>query len=304
MNQHTLNQSYTFKGKGLHTGAEVQMTILPAPENHGIVFQRTDLGREIFVEAVSTNIARTARSTSLEKNGAEVITTEHLLAAMSGLGIDNALIRLNSAELPILDGSSRLYVDAFLADGLHRQSVERKYYTIDKPFHYKDEKSGSELIIEPSDELKICVEIDYNSRVLGLQRAEYDSSVDFAKEIAPSRTFCFFHELEFLLNNNLIKGGDMDNAIVIVEHEVSEDVLNRMKVIFNVDNLERVPEGYLNNLKLHFPNECARHKLLDLIGDFALLGKPIKANIFAKKSGHNINTTVVKTLISQSILNI
>lgn len=299
MNQHTIKREYRFEGKGLHTGRPVVMRVVPAPECHGIVFQREDLEGKPCIKAHIDNIHTTARSTALHQNGVEVITVEHLLATFWGMGVDNALVLLDSAELPILDGSAKCYAEAFGADGLVEQGAEREYLTIEKPFIYKDEERGAEVTVTPAESFSIDVEIDFNSEVLGVQRAHFDESMDFAREIAPSRTFCFLHELELLLNNNLIKGGDMDNAIVIVENPVSEEVFEKMKTLFNVENLECPRRGYLNNLTLHFPDECARHKLLDVMGDFALVGKFMKANITTKKSGHLINTGVAKALVAQ-----
>jgi UDP-3-O-[3-hydroxymyristoyl] N-acetylglucosamine deacetylase/3-hydroxyacyl-[acyl-carrier-protein] dehydratase len=298
--QKTVKKSYTFKGKGLHTGLHCKMTILPAPVDHGIVFKRTDIGDEALVEASWHNIASTARSTAICKDGIEVMTIEHLLATFYGLGIDNALVEIDSTELPILDGSARPYAEAFLADGLRLYDAPRRYLEIREPFSFEDIESGSSLQILPADNFSAEVEIDYGSKVLGVQKAQFSEGDDFASSIAPCRTFCFLHELEFLLNHNLIKGGDMDNAIVIVENDVDEKTLSRLKSIFNVENLDRAPEGYLNNLTLHFDNECARHKLLDLIGDFALAGHPLKARIIARKPGHAVNTTVLKTMFEKN----
>jgi UDP-3-O-[3-hydroxymyristoyl] N-acetylglucosamine deacetylase/3-hydroxyacyl-[acyl-carrier-protein] dehydratase len=298
--QKTVKKSYTFEGKGLHTGLHCRMTIFSAPSDHGIVFKRTDFGQEAIIEASWRNIAGTARSTALSKDGVDVITIEHLLAAFSGLGIDNALVAIDSAELPILDGSSRPYVEAFLADGLHGYDTPRRYLEVSKPFLFEDPVTGSSLQVLPADSFSAEVEIDYGSKVLGVQKAQFAEGDDFASAIAPCRTFCFLHELEFLLNHNLIKGGDMDNAIVVVENDVDENTLRRLKTIFNVENLERAPEGYLNNLTLHFENECARHKLLDVIGDFALAGLPLKARIIARKPGHSINTAALKSMFENN----
>ncbi|NLB67620.1 MAG: hypothetical protein GX798_04105 [Bacteroidales bacterium] len=298
--QKTVKKSYTFEGKGLHTGLHCKMTILPAPADHGIVFKRKDIGEEALVEASWSNIAGTARSTAICKDGIEVVTIEHLLATFYGLGIDNALVEIDSTELPILDGSARPYAEAFLADGLHLYDAPRRYLEIREPFSFEDTESVSSLQVLPADNFSAEVEIDYGSKVLGVQKAQFSEGDDFASAIAPCRTFCFIHELEFLLNHNLIKGGDMDNAIVIVENDVDEKTLSRLKKIFNVENLDRAPEGYLNNLTLHFENECARHKLLDLIGDFALAGHPLKARIIARKPGHAINTAALKTMFENN----
>ena len=294
--QKTLKKRYIFEGKGLHTGLNCRMTLCPAAADHGIVFQRKDLGEEALIEASWRNIAGTARSTLLCKDGVEVMTIEHLLAAFSGLGVDNALVEIDTMELPILDGSARPYVEAILSDGLHVQNTPRRYIEVSEPFLFEDPKTGSSLQVLPADSFSVEVEIDFDSKVLGVQKAQFTEGDDFASAIAPCRTFCFLHELESLLNRNLIKGGDMDNAIVIVEDEVDENTLRRLKNIFSIENLERAPEGYLNNLTLYFENECARHKLLDLIGDFALAGLPLKARIIARKPGHAINTSALKSM--------
>ncbi len=300
--QKTVKESYIFEGKGLHTGLHCKLTIFPAPADHGIVFKRVDLGEEVLVEASWRNVAATARSTALRKDQVEIMTVEHLLAAFSGLGIDNALVALNSVELPILDGSARPYVEAILADGCHLHNTTRRYLKVGEPFLFEDSATGSYIQVLPAEKLSLEVEIDYDSKVLGVQKAQFTEGDDFAIQVAPCRTFCFFHELEFLLNHNLIKGGDMDNAIVIVENDVDDKTLNRMKSIFHVENLERVPEGYLNNLTLHFDNECARHKLLDLMGDFALAAHPIKGRIIAHKPGHALNTAALKAMMGKNIL--
>lgn len=296
MKQHTIKREYTFCGKGLHTGGLVEMTLLPAPENHGIVFERADMGGAKIAADIS-NISTTDRSTCLRCSGVDVITTEHLLSAFSGLGVDNALVRLSNRELPIMDGSARLYAEAICADGLLEQKAERERMVIDEPFEFR---SGDSFIrVEPSDRFEADVTVEFPSRVIGHQEAHFDETMDYASEIAPCRTFCFFHEIEFLLAHNMIKGGDMDNAIVIVENEVPAETIARMQTIFNFPGLKRIPSGYLNNLELRFANECARHKMLDLIGDLSLAGKPLNARITAFKPGHALNTAAVKALMSK-----
>lgn len=297
MKQHTLNKEYTFEGKGLHTGATVRMTVCPAPENHGIVFSREDLGG-IRVDADIRNLTTTDHSTCLKADGADVITTEHLMSAFSGLGVDNALVKLNSKELPILDGSALPYIKAFQADGLKEQNAQRKFITLEKEFTFTT--GDSRITFSPAAKFSAEVEIVYPSKVIGHQKAGFDSTMDYSKEIAPCRTFCFFHEIEFLLAHNLIKGGDIDNAIVIVENEVPQETIDRLKsIITNAPDLKRVSTGYLNNLQLHFENECARHKLLDVIGDLALAGKPLLAHVSAYKPGHGANTAAVKALMDE-----
>ncbi len=294
--QHTLKCKYTFKGKGLHTGRNVTMVLEPAPVNHGIKFRRTDLGEDAVIDALVDYVTTTARGTTLENGQVKISTLEHLMAAFSGLGIDNALVSIDSQEVPILDGSAKPYVDAICADGLQEQDEPRKFIELKEKIVYKDEKSGSEIVIMPDDRFSVDLMIDFNSKVLGNQYSRLDESTDFAKDIAPCRTFVFFHELEPLFRNNLIKGGDLDNAIVIVEHPVPQEELDRLAAVFNTSSLERAPEGYLNHLELRFQNECARHKLLDLMGDFSLVGAPIKAKVIAYKSGHRINTEIAKVI--------
>ncbi len=294
--QQTLSRSFTFGGKGLHTGNIAKMTINPAPEDYGIRFRRTDMAEDAFIEAVAENVSATTRSTTLTENGASVMTVEHLLSALTGMGIDNALIDIDNCEVPILDGSAKPYIDAIWKDGIVAQKAERKYIEIEKELVITSEKTGSSVVITPSDTLSYSVEIDFNSKVLGLQTAEWNPSTVYAEEIGTCRTFVFFHEIEYLFNNNLIKGGDVDNAIVIVENPVPDEQLQRLSEVFNVPALQRCDNGYLNNLELRFPNECARHKLLDLIGDLRLAGGFLKANIRAVRPGHTINTNAAKAL--------
>lgn len=294
--QQTLKQTYTFKGKGLHTGLQVTMNLHPAPENHGIKFQRTDLEGEPIMDAVVDYVTTTSRGTTLESGPIKISTIEHILSALSGLGVDNALIQLDAPEAPILDGSAKYYAEAICKDGLEEQNADRKYFEIKEKIYYKDEKTGAEITILPDDKFSIDLMIDFNSKVLGHQYARFTNETDYAAEIAPCRTFVFFHELEPLFKNNLIKGGDLQNAIVIVENQVPQEELDRLADLFHTPKLERIPSGYLNHLELRFSNECARHKLLDVIGDFALIGFPIKGKIIANKSGHQINTIVAKII--------
>lgn len=296
INQHTLKNKYTFVGKGLHTGKTVNMTIEPAPENFGIKFKRTDIGEDAVIEALVDYVTTTARGTTLEKGEVKISTLEHLMAALYGLGVDNALICIDSQEVPILDGSSKPYVQQICKDGLREQDAKRIYIELKEKIVYLDEQTGSEIIIMPDDHFSVDLMIDYNSKVLGNQYARLDDKTNFATDIAPCRTFVFFHELEPLFKNNLIKGGDLDNAIIVVEHPVPQTELDRLAILFNAEKLERAPEGYLNHLELRFPNECARHKLLDIMGDFSLVGYPIKAKVIGYKSGHKINTLVARAL--------
>jgi UDP-3-O-[3-hydroxymyristoyl] N-acetylglucosamine deacetylase/3-hydroxyacyl-[acyl-carrier-protein] dehydratase len=266
------------------------MTVCPAPVNTGIVFKRTDLGEEALVEALAENVSSTARSTTISKGDASVSTIEHIMSALTGLGVDNAVIEIDNVEVPILDGSALPYIQAMWHDGLQVQDQPRKYIEIKDTIEVVNEK-GSIVRIEPAEEFSYEIKVDFNSRVLGVQTAKWDSSVEYAEEIGVCRTFVFFHELQFLFANNLVKGGDVDNAIVIVEHPVTDEQVNQMSQLFNVPALEVREDGYLSNLVLRFPNECARHKLLDLIGDLRLAGGFLKAKVTAEKAGHGINTS-------------
>lgn len=325
--QHTIKQSYKFCGKGLHTGVIANMTLHPAEAGSGIRFVRTDIGPGAIVPALATKVGPTNRSTTICSGEASVSTLEHLMSACAGLGIDNLLVEIDAPEVPILDGSAKPYVEAILADGLLAQDAPRKYLRLREPFHYEDE-SGAIIDILPAESLKIDLTVDFNSKVLGVQHFVYspppESSApcrsfapllasagrepfqasgytDYATQIAPCRTFCFFHELEFLVSKGLIKGGDTENAIVVVEHPVDPATLKRMQTLFGVGDLQ-VHEGYLNNLQLYFPDEIVRHKMLDILGDFALLGAPLLGTIIARKTGHRINTAVCKSLLESDLL--
>ena len=295
-NQHTLKGTCRFEGKGLHTGTCSRMTVSPAPAGHGIRFFRTDLPGEPAVEALAENVSHTARSTTISSGEAEVITIEHIMSALTGLGIDNARIGIDNAEVPILDGSARPYVDAILKNGLEDQGVPRTYIDIPYALEVRDGKTGAWVRIEPAGAPSCDITVDFNSRVLGVQSAHWDESVDYAREIGVCRTFCFFHEIELLYQNNLIKGGDVDNAIVIAEHPVSPEQIASLRHLFGRPDLRITGEGYLNNLQLHFPDECGRHKLLDLLGDFRLAGGFLNARITAFKPGHTLNTRAAKAL--------
>lgn len=293
--QQTLRKNYSFEGKGLHTGKVARMTVGPAPVDTGIRFVRTDIGSDAVVDALAENVTSTARSTTISKREASVSTIEHILSALTGMGVDNALIEIDNVEVPILDGSAKPYIDAIWNDGFEQQDAPRRYIEIKEPVEMTNEK-GSVVRIEPAEEFSYSIKIDFNSRVLGLQDAKWDDSVVYAEEIGICRTFVFFHELQFLFANNLVKGGDVDNAIVIVEHPVTEEQVNQMSELFNVPALKVREDGYLSNLHLRFPNECARHKLLDLIGDLRLCGGFLKAKVTAEKAGHGINTNAAKAV--------
>ena len=248
------------------------------------------------IEALAENVTNTARSTTISHNEALVVTIEHIMSALTGLGVDNALIELDNIEVPILDGSAKPYIDAITRDGLVDQGVARKYLDIPQTLEIRDDRTGSWVRIEPADHPSADITVDFNSKILGIQSAHWDEFSDYAHEIGVCRTFVFFHEIEYLYRNNLIKGGDVDNAIVIVEHPVSDDQLSVIARLFNMPDLQITDEGYLNNLQLHFPDECGRHKLLDLLGDMRLSGGYLNAKITAYKPGHGINTKAAKAL--------
>ena len=294
--QQTLKKSYSFEGKGLHTGRIAKMTINPAPADTGIRFRRTDLGEDAIVEALAENVSNTARSTTISDGPASIATIEHILSALTGMGVDNALIDIDNIEVPILDGSAKPYIDAIWADGFLEQDAPRRYIEIKKTIEIRNEEKGSLVRIEPAEEFSYDIMVDFNSRVLGVQHAKWTPEIVYAEEIGICRTFVFFHEIEFLFNNGLVKGGDVDNAIVIVEHPVTDEQVERMSQLFNIPALKVREDGYLSNLVLRFPNECSRHKLLDLIGDLRLAGGFLKAKVTAEKAGHGINTTAAKAI--------
>ena len=271
------------------------MTVNPAPVDTGIRFRRTDIGEDAFIDALAENVSSTARSTTISQGEASVATIEHILSALTGMGVDNALIDIDNVEVPILDGSAKPYIDAIWADGFEEQDAPRKYIEILNTIEITNDK-GSVVKIEPAQEFSYEIGIDFNSRVLGVQNAKWDASIVYPEEIGICRTFVFFHELEFLFNNGLVKGGDVDNAIVIVEHPVTEEQVNKMSDLFGIPALKVREDGYLSNLVLRFPNECARHKLLDLIGDLRLAGGFLKAKVSAYKAGHGINTSAAKQI--------
>jgi len=295
-NQQTLKGSVTLHGVGLHTGEKVTMTMKPANPGYGVRFQRVDLPDRPVVKADVDFVVDTSRGTTLEYNGARVSTVEHTLAALVGLGIDNALIELDGPEVPILDGSSRLFVEAIDSVGILEQEAKRIVYSIDTNIHYYDPVKNVDMLAVPSAEYQVTTLIDFNSPVLGTQHATLKHLSEFRKEIGPCRTFCFLHELEYLLDNNLIKGGDLSNAIVVVDKVVSQEELNRLAKIFNKQKIEVKSEGILNNIQLHFTNEPSRHKLLDVVGDLALVGHSIKAHIIASRPGHATNVEFAKKI--------
>ncbi len=298
-NQKTITKPVNFSGWGLHTGVEVKLTLAPAPEDHGYQFVRTDLNDRPVIRALAENVVETSRGTTLEENGVRVSTIEHVMAACMGCGIDNVRIELNGPEAPILDGSSKEYAEAIAKTGLKEQGSPRDVFRIEEKIEYRDEEHGIELTAYPDDKLSIDVKIDYNSKVLGFQYANLDDIKDFKDQIAPCRTFVFLHELEFLLKNNLIKGGDLDNAIVIIDRKVTQEELDRLAELFDKPKVKVQPEGILNNVKLNFSNEPARHKLLDIMGDLALVGQTIQGKIIATRPGHYANNQFARMLRSK-----
>lgn len=293
--QQTLKESITIKGVGLHTGAVVNMTFKPAPEHHGYKFQRIDLPNQPIVEADADNVVDTSRGTTIEANGARVNTVEHTLAALVGMSVDNVLIELDGPETPIMDGSSKFFVEAIEKAGIQTQNADREYFVIDQNIHYADASKQIDMAALPLEGYRMTVMVDYNSPVLGSQHATILEVKEFAKEISSCRTFCFLHELEMLYKAGLIKGGDVDNAIVVVDKEISEQELEQLAKLFNKPKVS-ANQGILNNVQLHYSNEPARHKLLDLIGDLALVGAPLKAQILAARPGHAANVAFAKKI--------
>ena len=296
INQRTLKAKVTLEGVGLHTGKTVKLTFRPAIEDTGYIFLRTDLNPPVEIPADIQFVTNTDRGTNLEKDGTTIQTSEHVLAALVGMGVDNCYIELDSPESPIMDGSSKFFVEAIESAGLLEQNKVREEYVVTDLITYKDEESGSEITLIPSEEYQVTTMVDFQTKVLGTQNASLDSLTDFKDTIAPSRTFSFLHELETLLENGLIKGGDLNNAIVYVDKPLSESNMDRLKEAFGKDNIAVQPNGILDNLSLHFSNEAARHKLLDVIGDLALVGVPIRGKVFAHKPGHKVNADFSRKL--------
>lgn len=294
--QTTISRPITVSGVGLHTGEDVKLTFQPAAENHGCKFQRVDLEDKPVIEADVENVVDTSRGTSIEKNGARISTIEHVMAALAGLEIDNVLIQLDASETPIMDGSARYFIDALLKAGKKEQKINREYFDVPFNIHYSEKDKNIEMIAMPLEGYRATVMVDYNSPILGSQHASISDLQEFKKEIASSRTFCFLHELEELVNNNLIKGGDLNNAIVIVDKQVSKDELRHLAKLFNKQDINVKSEGILNNIELRYQNEPARHKLLDLVGDLSLVGVPIKAQIMAARPGHAANIEFAKKI--------
>jgi UDP-3-O-[3-hydroxymyristoyl] N-acetylglucosamine deacetylase/3-hydroxyacyl-[acyl-carrier-protein] dehydratase len=298
--QRTIKKVTSVKGTGLHTGNEVTLTFNPAPEGHGIKFRRIDLDDQPVIDADVMHVVETERGTSLQQNGAAINTCEHVLAAVRGMGIDNLIIDITQSEPPILDGSSKYFVEALAKAGAVEQKAEREYIEISENITFRDDENKVELIAIPNDTFKVSVMINFETRVLGTQYAVLENIADFKEEIADSRTFVFLHELEYLLANNLIKGGDLSNAIVFVNRVISQEELDRLADLFNKPRVNVMQDGILNNLELHHRNEPARHKLLDVIGDLTLLGKPLKAHIIARRPGHAANVELGKLIREHS----
>ncbi|MCG5644199.1 bifunctional UDP-3-O-[3-hydroxymyristoyl] N-acetylglucosamine deacetylase/3-hydroxyacyl-ACP dehydratase [Flavobacteriaceae bacterium LSUCC0859] len=294
--QTTIAKEVTLKGVGLHTGAEVIMTFYPAAENTGYRFKRADLEGQPIIQAEAQYVINTQRGTNLEKEGVSIQTSEHVLAALVGLQIDNVLIELNAPEPPIMDGSSKFFVEALEKAGRTQLEALREEYVVKEVISFKDEESGSEITLIPADNYQITTMVDFGTKVLGTQNATLDRLEDFKSEISEARTFSFLHELETLLDHGLIKGGDLNNAIVYVDKEISQATMTKLEKAFNKSSLSVKPNGILDNLTLNQPNEAARHKLLDVIGDLALAGTRIRGKVIANKPGHFVNTQFAKKL--------
>ncbi|MEI8048233.1 MAG: bifunctional UDP-3-O-[3-hydroxymyristoyl] N-acetylglucosamine deacetylase/3-hydroxyacyl-ACP dehydratase [Bacteroidota bacterium] len=300
--QHTIKEPVTIKGSGLHTGKQVTLTFKPADVDHGIKFCRVDIEDKPVIDAIADYVVDTSRGTTLEYRGVRLVTIEHVLASIAGLGIDNILVEVDNEEMPIMDGSARFFVAALDTAGIVEQEANREYFEFRNTLTLTDAKRKSEMVLVPDDSFRLSVMIDFETRILGTQYASIADIEDFRKEIADCRTFVFLHDLEFLINNNLIKGGDVSNAIVFVERLLSQEELDSLAKHFNKPKITVLKEGILNNLELRFHNEPARHKLLDVIGDLALVGMPIKGHIIATRPGHFVNTNFAK-LIREHIKN-
>lgn len=294
--QHTIKAPVSVSGIGLHTGMPANMTFQPAPVNHGYKFQRTDLEGQPIVDADVDNVVDLSRGTTIEQNGARINTVEHTLAALVGLQIDNVLIQLDGPEPPIMDGSAIEFVRPLLETGLQEQNALRNFFEIPYGINFKDGKREVEMAALPLDDYRVTVMVDYNSPVLGSQHASITNISQFPEEIASSRTFCFLHELEELFKQNLIKGGDLNNAIVVVDRVVKDEELNHLAQLLNKPRVQVKKEGILNNTQLRYKNEPARHKLLDLIGDLALVGRPLKGQILAARPGHAANVAFARKI--------
>jgi UDP-3-O-[3-hydroxymyristoyl] N-acetylglucosamine deacetylase / 3-hydroxyacyl-[acyl-carrier-protein] dehydratase len=294
--QKTIEKEVTLEGVGLHTGADVKLVFKPGTENTGFIFERIDLEGSPKIEADANYVTNTQRGTCLEKNGVTIQTCEHVLAALVGLDLDNVIIELNASEPPIMDGSSKFFVEALEKANILEQEAVREEYVVKDVVSYTDEASGSEIILMPSNTYQITTMVDFGTKVLGTQNATMNSVSEFKTEIADARTFSFLHEIEMLLEHGLIKGGDLNNAIVYVDKELSPETMDKLRIAFKKDNIAVKPNGILDNLTLHHPNEAARHKLLDVVGDLALIGTRIRGKVIANKPGHFVNTQFAKKM--------
>jgi UDP-3-O-[3-hydroxymyristoyl] N-acetylglucosamine deacetylase/3-hydroxyacyl-[acyl-carrier-protein] dehydratase len=294
--QQTIKNKISLSGVGLHTGNTVNLTFKPAPENHGFSFMRVDLEGKPVIAAKAEYVINTERGTNLERNGVQIQTSEHVLAAAVGLGIDNLLIEIDASEPPIMDGSSKYFVEALEKAGIEEQDAAIDEYIVKDIISYRDEVTGSEIILMPSEEYEVTTMVDFGTKILGTQNATLQHITDFKEEISAARTFSFLHEIEMLLEKNLIKGGDLNNAIVYVDKELSEETMQKLKKAFKKDDIAVKPNGILDNLTLHWANEAARHKLLDVIGDLALIGTRIRGKVIANKPGHLVNTQFAKKM--------
>lgn len=301
MKQLTLNGEFSVKGKGLHTGLEIEATFCPAPENHGYKIQRTDLEGEPVIDALAENVTSTERGTVLERGEVKVSTVEHAMAALYAAGVDNCLIKVNGPEIPILDGSARKFSEGIEKVGLLKQTVDKNYYVVKRKIEVRDPNTGAHLTVLPDSSLSVDVMISYDSPVLTNQFARLEDMADFKQEISGSRTFVFVREIEPLLNANLIKGGDLDNAIVIYDKVMEQSTLDHISDLMGVEHKKVTELGYINNRPLEFENEPARHKLLDVLGDIALIGRPMQGRIIACRPGHKINTTFAKQIRKEII---
>lgn len=301
MKQLTLNGEFSVKGKGLHTGLEIEATFCPAPENHGYKIQRTDLEGEPVIDALAENVTSTERGTVLERGEVKVSTVEHAMAALYAAGVDNCLIKVNGPEIPILDGSARKFSEGIEKVGLLEQTVDKNYYVVKRKIEVRDPNTGAHLTVLPDSSLSVDVMISYDSPVLTNQFARLEDMADFKQEISGSRTFVFVREIEPLLNANLIKGGDLDNAIVIYDKVMNQATLDHISDLMGVEHKKVTELGYINNRPLEFENEPARHKLLDVLGDIALIGRPMQGRIIACRPGHKINTTFAKQIRKEII---
>ncbi|TRX35825.1 bifunctional UDP-3-O-[3-hydroxymyristoyl] N-acetylglucosamine deacetylase/3-hydroxyacyl-ACP dehydratase [Flavobacterium sp. ZT3R18] len=294
--QKTIKTEISLTGVGLHTGKEVKMTFKPAPVNNGFTFVRVDLEGQPVIEADANYVVNTQRGTNLEKLGVKIQTPEHVLAALMGSDIDNIIIELDASELPIMDGSSKYFIEAIEQAGIIDQELNRNVYVVKEVISFTDEATGSEIMVMPSDHYSVTAMVDFGTKILGTQNATMKTISEFKTEISNARTFSFLHELESLLENGLIKGGDLNNAIVYVDKDISESTMENLKKAFGKDEITVKPNGILDNLTLHYPNEAARHKLLDVIGDLALIGTKIQGKIIANKPGHFVNTQFAKKM--------